>query len=119
MSEPITVVGQVAASGAGAVLLNALEDPAPGWVLGVHRDRRVSKSEVVHASRVLAHAAEHLVREQMVGRGGLPIREAIGLLCEAGERLLETERRADSRAQVAAWMRGAHASRARVSHGWR
>ena len=76
-------------------------------------------SHVVHASRVLAHAAEHLVREQMTGRGGPAVREAIGLLCEAGEHLLDVERREENRAEMAAWMRGAHASRARVSHGWR
>ena len=119
MRELLPGVGDVAAESSNAVLLNALEDPAPGWVLGVHRDRRAGMSAMVHASRLLAHAAEHLVREQMTGRGGPAIREAIGLLCEAGERLLQVERRSEDRAEMAAWMRGAQASRAKVSHGWR
>ena len=88
-------------------------------MLGLHRDRRAGMSTVVHASRVLAHAAEHLVRQQMTGRGGPAVREAIGVLCDAGERLLELERRAEGRADMAVWMRGAQASRAKVSHGWK
>ena len=64
-------------------------------------------------------SSDLLVREQLTGRGGPAVREAIGLLCEAGERLLEVERRSEGRAEMAAWMRGAQASRAKVPHGWR
>ena len=119
MREPLPSVCDPAVESSDPALLSALVDPAPGWVLGVHRDRRAGLSSVVHASRMLAHATEHLVRAQMTGRGGPAVREAIGLLCEAGERLLETERRAESRAEMAGWMRGAQASRAKISHGWR
>ena len=77
-------------------------------------DRRCGHSELVAASWKLARAAEYLIREQMVGRGGTPanMQEAIAMLCAAGEQVLSAERRAEARHHVAGWMRGATSARA-------
>ncbi len=118
MSELLWGVSVAAAEDADAALMSSLRDPLPGRVLAKERDRRAGSSPLTHASHVLAHAAEHLVREQMAGRGGAAVREAIGLLCEAGERVLETERRVAGKLQMAYWIRGAQASRAKRTRVW-
>ena len=77
-------------------------------------DGREGPSELEIASRLLAHAVNHLVSEQLAGQRS-PLaanREAIAILCEAGRNLALVERREPARIVIASWLRGSSLVRA-------
>lgn len=59
------------------------------------------------AAAILSRAVAYLIDEQLAGRG-FPLkanREAIQILCQAGEAIAHTERREPERRLIAAWLR--------------
>jgi len=61
------------------------------------------------AAAMLSHAVAYLLNEQLAG-GRSPVqanREAIQILCQAGDMITRTERREPERRLVAAWLRKA------------
>ena len=77
-------------------------------------DERQGPSELEIASRILSHAVNYLVTEQLAGqRASLPAnREAIAILCNAGRGLALAERRDPARRALASWLRGSSLVRA-------
>jgi hypothetical protein len=72
-------------------------------------ERRRLTSDLEIASGVLSRAVEYLVSEQLNGRRN-PVqanREAIAILCEAGRKLSQEERRKPARRSIAAWLQAA------------
>lgn len=70
-------------------------------------ERRCGISDAVLAATMLSHAVAYLLNEQLAG-GRSPVqanREAIQILCQAGDAIARTERREPERRLVAAWLR--------------
>lgn len=81
-----------------------LSPPAPAA-----SERRRRRSDLESASKLLSHAVEYLIAEQLMGRRS-PVqanREAVAILCEAGRMIAQQERRKPARSSIAAWLRGA------------
>ncbi|WP_263382174.1 hypothetical protein [Granulicella arctica] len=69
-------------------------------------ERRRGVSDMELAARKLYSATQYLVLEQLEGRRGSPKanRQAIAILCEAGRRLVKTERRHPARGFLHKWL---------------
>ena len=72
-------------------------------------ERRCGISDTVLAATMLSHAIDYLLNEQLAGRRShiQANREAIQILCQAGDAITRTERREPERRLVAAWLRKA------------
>lgn len=69
-------------------------------------ERRCGISDIELAAAMLSHAVAYLINEQLAGRRS-PIqanRDAIQILCQAGEALALTERREPGRRFIAEWI---------------
>ena len=69
-------------------------------------ERRCGISDMELAAAMLSHAVAYLIEEQRAGRR-LPLqanREAIRLLCQAGDAVACGERREPARQLIAAWL---------------
>ena len=77
-------------------------------------DDRTGASELEVASRILSHAVNHLVSQQLAGQRPClsANRDAIAILCSAGRDLAVIERRDPARRAIAAWLRGSSLVRA-------
>lgn len=70
------------------------------------RDRRSGLSDVEIASLMLLHAISYLTKEQLKGnRPVLANRDAMKILCAAGQAMAVTERRRPLRLSMLGWLR--------------
>ena len=69
-------------------------------------ERRRGVSDMELAAKKLYSATQYLVLEQLEGRRSSPKanRQAIAILCEAGRRLVKSERRQPARQSLHAWL---------------